>query len=529
MQSIRCTPKEARELFAKRGEFAVLDVREQEEFSRGHMLLASCAPLSRLEMLALDLVPCKRVPVVLTDSGEETGTSRAVRAASVLSRMGYARPVVLAGGMRAWKEAGYVEVAGVGALSKGFGEYVEEEQHTPRLEPAAIKEIMDSGRPFAVIDVRPREEYAAMNIPGSVNAPGCEVTYRFADLVPDPETMVIINCAGRTRSIIGTQSLINAGVPNPVHALRNGTIGWTLAGQTLAHQQQRQYDPSARASGARAAEVAHLAERAGVAVIDEATLQRWLQQNDRTTFLFDVRSPEEYAAGHYPGSLSAPGGQLVQETDHFAIVRGARIVLLDDDGIRAAITGSWLAQMGWETARLSALSASQLSERGVPAAEVPPGPQAEEISPAQLAQQLDEPGTVVLDFTTSANFVARHIPGAWWLTRSQLRQALDVIPPAQRYVVTCGSSLLARYAVPEVAALTGKPVQLLTGGTLAWIAAGLPLAHGDSGLAVERRDRYRRPYEGTDNSAEAMQAYLEWEYGLVDQLARDGTHGFRVL
>lgn len=114
----------------------------------------------------------------------------------------------------------------------------------------------------------------------------------------------------------------------------------------------------------------------------------------------------------------------MQETDHFASVRGARIVLLDDDGIRAAITGSWLAQMGWETARLSALSTSQLSERGVPAAEVPPGPQAEEISPAQLAQQLEEPGTVVLDFTTSANFVARHIPGAWWLTRSQLRQAL---------------------------------------------------------------------------------------------------------
>ena len=96
-------------------------------------------------------------------------------------------------------------------------------------------------------------------------------------------------------------------------------------------------------------------------------------------------------------------------------------------------------------------------------------------------------------------------------------------------MVTCGSSLLARYAVPEVAALTDKPVQVLRGGTLAWIAAGLPLAHGDDGLAVERRDRYRRPYEGTDNSAEAMQAYLEWEYGLVDQLARDGTHGFRVI
>ncbi len=99
--------------------------------------------------------------------------------------------------------------------------------------------------------------------------PGGELALRVESLTPSPQTPVIVNCAGRTRSIIGTQSLINAGVPNPVHALRNGTIGWTLAGQTLAHQQQRQYDPSARASGARAAEVAHLAERAGVAVIDE--------------------------------------------------------------------------------------------------------------------------------------------------------------------------------------------------------------------------------------------------------------------
>ncbi|MFV3015241.1 hypothetical protein ACM9HO_05975, partial [Pseudomonas sp. KHB2.9] len=44
-----------------------------------------------------------------------------------------------------------------------------------------------------------------------------------------------------------------------------------------------------------------------------------------------------------------------------------------------------------------------------------------------------------------------------------------------------------------------------------------------------RIDRYRRPYEGTDNPKEAMQAYLDWEFGLVEQLARDGTHGFYVI
>ena len=482
-----------RQALLDRRELALIDVREEADFATAHPLFAVNLPLSKLELEVRRRIPRFTTPLTVYDNGEGLAEIAIER----LRSWGYQDVALLAEGLAGWRRSGGELFQDVNSASKAFGELVESVRHTPSLSAQEVQALIDSRQEVVIVDARRFDEYQTMSIPGSISVPGGELALRVESLTPSPQTPVIVNCAGRTRSIIGTQSLINAGVPNPVHALRNGTIGWTLAGQTLAHQQQRQYDPSARASGARAAEVAHFAERAGVAVIDEATLQRWQQQSDRTTFLFDVRSPEEYAAGHYPGSLSAPGGQLVQETDHFASVRGARIVLLDDDGIRAAITGSWLAQMGWETAR--------------------------------LAQQLEEPGTVVLDFTTSANFVARHIPGAWWLTRSQLRQALEAIPPAQRYVVTCGSSLLARYAVPEVAALTGKPVQLLTGGTLAWIAAGLPLAHGDSGLAVERRDRYRRPYEGTDNSAQAMQAYLEWEYGLVDQLARDGTHGFRVL
>ena len=62
--------------------------------------------------------------------------------------------------------------------------------------------------------------------------PGAELVLRIRDIAPSPETMVVVNCAGRTRSIIGAQSLINAGVPNKVVALRNGTMGWNLAGLT---------------------------------------------------------------------------------------------------------------------------------------------------------------------------------------------------------------------------------------------------------------------------------------------------------
>jgi hypothetical protein len=58
-----------------------------------------------------------------------------------------------------------------------------------------------------------------------------------------------------------------------------------------------------------------------------------------------------------------------------------------------------------------------------------------------------------------------------------------------------------------------------------------PLQSGSDGTPPPRgpEGRYKRPYEGTDNKAAAMQAYLDWEYGLVDQLARDGTHGFFVI
>jgi rhodanese-related sulfurtransferase len=159
-----------------------------------------------------------------------------------------------------------------------------------------------------------------------------------------------------------------------------------------------------------------------------------------------------------------------------------------------------------------------------------------ELAPKELAVLLKQPGTAVIDVTTSANYVKRHIPGAWHAIRAQLAQAIDaVIPPAQRYVLTCGSSLLARYAAADLRALLdarGKgdvEVLVLTGGNTAWFAAGLDAETGETRLATPRTDRYRRPYEGTDAPAEAMQAYLDWEYGLVAQLGRDGTHHFNVI
>src|ERR671928_964149 len=94
-----------------------------------------------------------------------------------------------------------------------------------------------------LMDSRPFDEYQRVSIPTAVNVPGAELVLRVRDMAPKPDTLVVVNCAGRTRSIIGAQSLINAGLPNPVVALRNGTMGWTLAGFTPDHGQEDRIDP----------------------------------------------------------------------------------------------------------------------------------------------------------------------------------------------------------------------------------------------------------------------------------------------
>ena len=327
--------------------------------------------------------------------------------------------------------------------------------------------------------------------------------------------------------------------------MRNGTIGWTLAGQHLEQGKTRRYsdhpqDPAGNEHRAQAVAASRqVADRARVGRAGLAALERWQREPGRTTYRLDVRTPEEYAAGHLPGFSSAPGGQLVQETDHVAPVRGARIVLVDDDGVRANMTASWLAQMGWEVHVLDDLRPEHFSETGNPAQVLPPAPPYESITAQQLWQWLQAASamqdTVLLDFTGSANYVKRHIPGARFALRSQLAAILQrtatakPAKPAKRYVLTCGSSLLAGYAAGDVQQLTSQPVFVLEGGTAAWIAAGLPLETGETAMASPRIDRYRRPYEGTDNPVAAMQAYLDWEYGLVAQLAADGSHGFFVV
>ena len=512
--------------FRQQQEVALVDVRDEALYAQGHPLFAVNLPLSRLELEWLDRIPRRDTAITLYDNGEGLAQAAAERVAA----WGYPNISLLKDDLSGWQAAGGELFIDVNSPSKAFGELVEHHNRTPSLAAEQLNALFVDKADVVVLDVRRYDEYHTMNIPNSISVPGGELALRIRDLAPSPATTVIVNCAGRTRSIIGTQSLVNVGTRNPVFALRNGTIGWTLAGLPLEHQQTRRYGAvSETAQRHAAAQARRVADRAGVLRLDKTAWAQW-QQQSRTSYLFDVRDNEEFAAGHLPGSRPIPGGQLIQETDHYASVRGARIVLTDNDGVRANITASWLAQSGWEVAVLEGLTAADFSQQGGWQPHLPAAPAAEEVTPAQLADWLSQGHSQVLDFTTRANYLKSHIPGAAWLLRSTLQQqGINALPDAERYVLTCGSSLLARYALQQVAALTDKPVFLLEGGNAAWRSAGLPTEAGEQHLLSPAIDRYRRPYEGTDIEPAVMQAYLEWEYGLVAQLDRDGTHGFRVL
>ena len=523
-------PAELKARLGDGGEIALLDVREEGGFSTRHLLLASCVPLSRLELLIDDLVPRRGTPIVLCDAGE----GLAGQAAERLAGFGYGDIAVLAGGLDGWAAAGLPLFSGVNVPSKAFGEVVETACHTPHISASELHRRMAAGEKLVVLDSRPIEEFRAMSIPGATDMPGAELAYRVHDVAPSPDTLVVVNCAGRTRSIIGAQSLINAGIANKVVALKDGTMGWSLAGLTLDHGKDRSAPPPSPAGldKARAA-AARVAARFDVRKIDATTLALWRQEAlRRTTYLFDVRTLEEYLAGHLDGAVHAPGGQLVQATDKYAATRNARIVLADDTEVRAVMTASWLLQMGWRDVHVLAGGIAGLPlvagahRPRVLGLEAAP---AEGIKPAALQAMLVRNEAVVVDVELSARHMRGHVPGAWFAVRARLKRALSRLPPALPLVLTSADGRLARLAAADLPG-GDRRILALEGGTEAWAAAGLPLEPGLARLADDVDDVWRSPYADAEPAKReaAMRAYLSWEVDLVEQVARDGSLNFHV-
>jgi rhodanese-related sulfurtransferase len=440
----------------------------------------------------------------------------------------------LENGIEGWRTAGFELFSGVNVLSKAFGEFVEITYDTPRLTGEELKAKLDTDQKLVILDARPQEEYERMSIPGGIDSPGAELVYRVHDVAPEPKTTVVVNCAGRTRSIIGAQSLINAGIPNPVAALKDGTMGWQLAGFELEYGQKR-HAPAPSPGGLAKAQAcaAQVAKRFHVKKVSRNTLDAWAEETDTLTlYVLDVRLPQEFEAGHLEGARNAPGGQLVQATDEYVAVQNARLVLVDDNEVRATMTASWLIQMGWTDVYVLAGGIGDESlVRGPYRSKVLGYEMGDTLTPLELKAMFDSgEGLAVVDLATSIQYKNSHIPRAWWSVRSRLASEVSQIPSTDCLVLTSPDGKLAHLATKEMETLRPEAtVRVLEGGTNAWVAKGLPTSEGMEGAISEADDVWYKPYEQTDAPYEAMRDYLTWEVALLEQLERDGDAKFRAF
>jgi len=504
------------------GEIALLDVREAGQFGESHLLLATPVPYSQLEVETARLVPRKSARIVVCDDGELGVAQLAGRR---LAACGYSDISVLAGGTRAWKAAGFTLFAGVNVPSKLFGELVEHAYHTPRVTAQQLVAMQKEGEDLVIVDGRPFAEYSKMSIPGALCCPNGELPYRILDIVKNPATKIIVNCAGRTRSILGAQTLINFGIPNPVYALENGTQGWFLADLELEHGRARRYPDSidtGRLPQLQAAARA-LASRFSVETVSARQVAAWLGDPQRTTYLCDVRTAEEFAAGSLPGAIHAPGGQLIQATDQWIGVRNARIVLFDSDGVRAPSVASWLKQLGCDACVLDPGAGSGLTAPPSIAVHLP---RLEAISAAVLAARDTSPRPKLLDLRASMRFRAAHIPGSRWSIRSRLAE--DAAGP-QMLVLVVDDPETASMAAIDLAEAGHTDIRMLDGGFDAWTSAGLPAEASPATPADDECIDYLFfVHDRHHGNRAAARQYLAWEMNLMSQLDAQERSVFRV-
>lgn len=531
----RILPIDTRQLLAQlaaNDEIALIDVREAGVQARdGYIIHSVPLPLSQLELNVDALLPRKTVNLVVIDADDG---SLAHRAALKLIELGFSHVSVLQGGVAAWRKAGLEVYTGESAYSKAFGELVEHRYGTPHISARELQQRLDRQDDLLLLDGRTIQEFENFSIPGAHAVPNAELPYRVHGLLRSPDTLVVVNCAGRTRSIIGAQSLINAGLVNPVAALENGTMDWLAEGLVLQTGRLQEALPPEGAAREKAKQsVRTLTERFGIRWIDGEQLQSLRDERaHHSLYILDVRTQAEFNAGHLPDARWAEGGQLVQGIDKYVGVRNSRIVVVDDElGVRAAITASWLQQLGW--AQVFAHATHQTGEdrnRGSAAAlQALALPKAETISVNDLANALERDAVVLLDLAPSTMYEAGHIPGAIFAIRAKLdtAQLRPLLETGKSLVVTSPDGVLARLAVAEIAALVFASVRALDGGTAAWLAAQHPLRDGAAVLLHTPDDVWRSPYQAPDR-LKAFREYLEWEVNLLDQIKRDETVHFGI-
>jgi rhodanese-related sulfurtransferase len=504
---------------------ALLDVRERGEFSLRQIPGATPVPRGSLEMRLPLLLPDRSIATVLVDDEGR----RAALAARTLDRMDYRDVRWVVGGQRAWAEAGYPMQEGWGVLGKDYGERVSVQERIPQMTPQELAARREAGERFLILDSRSEEEYSKAHLPGAYSAPGGELPAAVAELLPDDETTVVVNCAGRTRSILGAALVRRMGLPNRVYAFKNGTMAWQMAGFDLEHGAgQGRPRVSERAWKAAKRFVERLAQEDNLRFMPLEEY-RQLQESGRLHYLIDTRLPEEYEAGHIPGAVCCPAGQLSIFGENVIAVPDAPVVLADRRGIAAVIAASLLTRMGLPDVYVLDGGIEEWERLALPLDRGRYEPEPFGLAEARarvLSTGADElrarlnrgEGPAVIDVRGSGKFALGHLPGSLWIARGKLElQIGEEVPDRQAEVVTVSDrGIRATLAAATLLEMGYANTRVLEGGIEEWDRRGLPLDGGLEGAKVllEEAKEDLPPVMRSGILARTradMERYLAWE------------------
>lgn len=508
-------------LMASDGLFAVFDVRERGEFNAGQIANATSLPRSQIEFRIAELVPNPGIAIVLYDDND----ARAPLAARTLAELGYRSVCILDGGLAAWRREDFPFVSGVNVPSKAFGEKVHHERSIPDISPEELSSLQAQKADLAILDVRTPQEYGRFRIPGAINVPGGDLILWAASLKQKPDTTIVINCAGRTRSIIGTAALRRLGLPH-ARALRNGTMGWVLAGFELESKPDRKTIQASDESRAQARDLAlRLAREEKIPALSVRELIAGTAGNDDgVTYLIDVRSEGEYVSNHIPASINVPGGQAVQCADDFVAVRNGRVVFVSYHSVRAIMAAYWYREMGFANAAfLEGGLQAWIENRGTlvsgaverePLGFAVAKKIARMLAPAELDSLWRNSSVKILDVGSSLDFEGAHLPGAQWISRGWIELKLSALfqDSSRTIVLSCQNGHHSILAGRTLAEMGYQEIFILNGGVRAWAKAGYPTVTGLDSCLVEPNDVVLSP--SIRGSKEDMKHYLEWELKL---------------
>jgi len=527
----KMTATALKSLLDAQGTCALIDVREPGEYNDAHIPGASLVPRRQLEYRMTRLVPFAGTQVIVCDDDGR----RAPLAAATLERMGFRRVAVLEGGINRWSTDGYPTEWGVNVPSKDFGEKIQVVHQVPEMHPEELHALQQKGEKIVLLDSRTPEEHRRATIPGGRSAPNGEVALHIADLASDPNATIVVHCAGRTRSIIGARLLQRMGYAK-VFDLRNGTMGWMMAGLELETGSTRLELPAPSPAALAGAEAfaARIAAEDGVRTLSIPALRELMAKGQsENVYLIDVRTSDEYTRGYIPGFQWFPGGQAVQRSDDLVAVKNGHVVFACDGRVRATIAASWYRQMcfpnvyvvdggvpawgasGQALARSDAPGGPRGYDEGIAAA-LPAGydaakAQVELLTPAAVDERRKGPQPPVVIFVdTSRDFSNGHVPGARWVPRGWLELTIADAAPAKdaSLVVSCANGPSAVLAGAALKGMGYQRVAALAEGMQGWVRAGLPVEKGLNGVMNPPNDVLTM---GTDRTwAEAIQ-YLRWE------------------